>query len=31
LSGTVRRADLESTKAGRKIIPLLKKFRLLHD
>jgi stage V sporulation protein B len=31
LSGTVRRADLESTKAGRKIIPLLQKFRLLHD
>ncbi|AMA74515.1 MULTISPECIES: polysaccharide biosynthesis protein [Aneurinibacillus] len=31
LSGTVRRADLASTEAGRKIIPLLLKLRLLHD
>ncbi|MCI1695328.1 MAG: polysaccharide biosynthesis protein [Aneurinibacillus aneurinilyticus] len=31
LSGTVRRVDLESTKAGRKIVPLLRKLKLLHD
>jgi O-antigen/teichoic acid export membrane protein len=31
LSGTVRRVDLESTKAGRKLVPLLMKLRLLHD
>ncbi|MBN6187395.1 polysaccharide biosynthesis protein [Aneurinibacillus sp. BA2021] len=31
LSGTVRRADLESTKAGRKLVPILLKLRLLHD
>jgi O-antigen/teichoic acid export membrane protein len=31
LSGTVRRADLESTRAGRKLIPWLTRFRLLHE
>ncbi|WP_286884376.1 putative polysaccharide biosynthesis protein [Aneurinibacillus sp. UBA3580] len=31
LSGTVRRTDLESTKAGRKLVPLLLKLRLLHE
>lgn len=31
LSGTVTRSDLESTKAGRRIVPLLKRLRLLHE
>ncbi|WP_047154283.1 putative polysaccharide biosynthesis protein [Aneurinibacillus tyrosinisolvens] len=29
LSGTISRAELETTKPGRKLIPLLKRFRLL--
>lgn len=31
LSGTVTRSDLESTKAGRRLVPLLKRLRLLHE
>ncbi|WCN37784.1 putative polysaccharide biosynthesis protein [Aneurinibacillus uraniidurans] len=31
LSGTVTRSELESTKAGRRLVPLLKRLRLLHE